>query len=162
MEKTIGLLLYYIKPYYYYIIVSIIVLLFIIAAYWGYYKYAAPKIGDQKKFNDVANVNTRNVEANVYFFYADWCPHCVKAKPEWEAFVTENENKVINGYQITPHSIDCSGDIDGEVDDLIQKYSIDSYPTVKLIVDGQIPVDMDSRITQESLDIFVNEVLNTM
>jgi len=161
MDKTVALLVSYIKPYYYHIVISVIVILFSIAAYWGFKRYAAPKIAEQK-FDDVANVNTRYVAANVYFFYADWCPHCVKAKPQWQAFVDENDKKIINGYMITPHSIDCTADIDGEVEQLIQKYGIESYPTVKLVVDGQKPVELDSKITQDTLDMFVNEVLNSM
>ena len=31
------------------------------------------------------------------FFYADWCGHCQRFKPEWNKFKNEMNNKVVNG-----------------------------------------------------------------
>ena len=33
---------------------------------------------EDKKFKDVANANNRKGEAEIIFFWANWCPHCNK------------------------------------------------------------------------------------
>jgi thiol-disulfide isomerase/thioredoxin len=160
MDKTLTTLYNYFKPYYFYITVAVILLIVIAVAYYGYKKYAKHEI-DGKKYNDVANANVRKIEANIYFFHVDWCPHCVKAKPEWDKFAQAYENKVINNYIVKIHSMDCTGDIDGNTESISQKYNISSYPTVKLIIDGEKPIELDSKITQNTLGLFVNEILES-
>jgi thiol-disulfide isomerase/thioredoxin len=68
-----------------------LVLLVILFSYIGYngYKKFYKEPAKVKEFSDVANTNTRKKEAQVMFFFADWCPHCKKAKPEWEQFKEE-------------------------------------------------------------------------
>ena len=160
MYKTISTLYNYFKAYYFYFILAFVLVIFIFTAYYGYNKYAKHEI-DGKKFKDVANANTRKIEANVYFFHVDWCPHCVKAKPEWDKFVQAYENKVINGYVVKTHSMDCTEDIDGKAERIIQTYNIQSYPTVKLMIDGQKAIELDSKITSKTLELFVNEILES-
>ena len=46
-------------------------------------------------------------EAELLFFYTDWCPHCKKAKPVWNELKEEYNNKTINGHAITFREIDC-------------------------------------------------------
>ena len=57
--------------------------------------------------------------------------------------------------------MDCTGDIDGNTESISQKYNISSYPTVKLIIDGEKPIELDSKITQNTLGLFVNEILES-
>ena len=167
MAKIIDLIKKYIKPYYLYILIAIIVLIFIYAAYYAYNIYAKPAI-ENDKYKDVANANRRNKEAVVYFFYADWCPHCRKAKPEWQEFKRkyDNENALVNGYRVNCKSIDCTKDVkncnDGEcmeVKALIDRYQIDSYPTVKMVDDNGETIDFDSKITNVGLEKFVDTIL---
>ena len=98
------------------------------------------------------------------FFYADWCPHCQKSKPEWEEFKQQfsDKNKLINGYRVNCIDIDCSGDIDqdSEIMNLMNKFKIESYPSINLTLDGDETIDFDSKISKETLDTFVNTVLN--
>jgi thiol-disulfide isomerase/thioredoxin len=159
MYKTIQEIYAILKPYNFYILVGFVVTIFALIAYFGYKRYAMQYI-DGKEFKDVANANRRSVEANVYFFHVDWCPHCVKAKPQWELFNTAYNGSTINGYKIITHSIDCNADLDDNMKDLIETYKIESYPTVKLIIDGEPAVELDSKITKETLVMFVKEVLN--
>lgn len=158
MYKTLATLHNYFKPYFFYIIAIVIAFIFGYASYYGYKKYAKSAI-DGKKFNDVANANTRKIEVNVYFFHVDWCPHCVKAKPEWEKFTQSYNDKIIGGYKVKTHSMDCTDDIDGKVANIIQEYSITSYPTVKLIIDGEKAIELDSKISLNTLETFVTEIL---
>jgi thiol-disulfide isomerase/thioredoxin len=163
------------KPYYNYIIGFLLLVFFLLVAKFTYDMYF-DKLKKKKKYDNVANAkNTKDICA-VYFFFADWCPHCTKAKPEWEAFSNVYHNKVINGYIIKCFNVDCTSDngseviqvVNGEemtyisptpirVDELVRKYGVDSYPTIKM-AKGDIVVDFDSKVSQASLAEFVKSV----
>jgi thiol-disulfide isomerase/thioredoxin len=171
------------KPYYKYITGVFLLILFILVSKFVYDTYFV-KYNKNKELSNVANVkNTKDICA-IYFFSVEWCPHCVKAKPEWNKFKDEYNNKVINGYVLKCYDIDCTNDNGDEViqfdnskdatgnqpltnipikptpvkiSTLIKKYNIDSYPTVKL-TKGDIVVDFDSKITKDTLIQFVSSV----
>ena len=143
------------RPYYYYIVGLLIFIIFIVVGTLAYKNIT----GNQKnKMSDVANANRRNREAIVYFFHVDWCPHCKKALPEWNNFSSKYNNKEINGYLIKCKDMDCTNE-SSDITDFINRYSIDSYPTIKLIKDNTT-IDFDSNITASSLEKFVNTMLN--
>jgi len=96
-------------------------------------------------------------QAEMMLFFADWCPHCKKAKPEWEAVKAEYDGKKINGYTVTFVEYDCS-DETPEVERIVSKYNIEGYPTVKLLKDDQI-VEFDAKPTKATLEQFLNTVL---
>jgi len=143
------------RPYYYYIVGLLIFIIFIVVGTLAYKNIT----GNQKnKMSDVANANRRNREAIVYFFHVDWCPHCKKALPEWNNFSSKYNNKEINGYLIKCKDMDCTNE-SSDITDFINRYSIDSYPTIKLIKDNTT-IDFESKITASSLEKFVNTMLN--
>ena len=163
------------KPYYNYIIGFFLLLLFILVAKFTYDTYYK-SLSKKKKFSNVANSkNTKDICA-VYFFFADWCPHCRNAKQEWESFTNNYHNSVVNGYVIKCYDVDCTSDngteviqlVNGEeetginptpirVAELVKKYNVDSYPTIKMSK-GDIVVDFDSKVTKEALSQFVKSV----
>uniref|UniRef100_A0A6C0HY38 Thioredoxin-like fold domain-containing protein n=1 Tax=viral metagenome TaxID=1070528 RepID=A0A6C0HY38_9ZZZZ len=158
------------RPYHFNIIISILVIFFSIIAYYAYNKYFASK-QNMKPFDNVANANdsAENNSAQIYFFHAQWCPHCQKAYPEWTKFATVTNKKVINGYLVECIEVDCTGDNgDGsnekieatphDTAELISKYNINSYPTIKMIKDGET-IDFEAKITENSLQKFVKSVL---
>jgi thiol-disulfide isomerase/thioredoxin len=98
-----------------------------------------------------------NNTAELMFFYADWCPHCKAAKPIWNDLKSEHENKTINGYKIMFTDVDCSEESD-EVSKLMNQYSIEGYPTIKLLKDGQV-IEYDAKPSKETLTKFLNTVL---
>jgi len=144
-----------IRPYYYYIIAFVVIIIFLVVAYYGYSKAMAR---EKDKFKDVANANRRNKETVIYFFHVDWCPHCKKALPEWNKFISSYDGKEINGYKLKCMDIDCTEE-NSDVAQFINKYKIDSYPTVKLLRDGNT-IDFETKITNTSLEQFVNTMLN--
>ena len=75
----------YIKPLEKLLVSVFVLLIFAFAGYYGYNWYAR-SIVENLSSTDMANNNRRISEAKVMFFSADWCPHCKKAKPEWEKF----------------------------------------------------------------------------
>jgi len=96
-------------------------------------------------------------EAELLFFYVDWCPHCKTAKPAWEDIKSQYENKTINGYKIIFTEINCTEETD-EVEKMMNKYNIEGFPTIKLIKDGQV-IEYDAKPTKETLVQFLNTVL---
>jgi len=106
---------------------------------------------------DVANALDREKEAVIYFFHVDWCPHCKTALPKWEDFKGTHNNKVFNGYRLKCQDIDCTEET-ADTALLIKQFSIDSYPTVKMIRDSTTIV-FDSRISTSALGSFVETML---
>ena len=134
------------------------VIFFVIVAIIIYYYYAAPSSNTKYHPNSeqVPAGGTSN-KAELLFFYADWCPHCKAAKPIWNDLKSEYKNKTINGYQITFTDIDCSEE-STEVEKLMNQYSVEGYPTIKLLKDGQI-IEYDAKPSKETLVKFLNTVL---
>ena len=52
------------------------------------------------------DTNTNKV-ADLYFFYTDWCPHCKRAKPEWDKLKAAVSQGRVNGYKINFYEVDC-------------------------------------------------------
>lgn len=164
-----------------YAIIVLVFSIFIYAGYFMYTKYYLP-IKKNADFADTANASDRGNIADVYFFYADWCPHCKKAKPEWKNFKANNDHKIINGYTINCIDIDCTTDngeivisnykaFDGTnyntgkqatpipIADIIRNFGVDSYPTIKLTKDNYT-IDFDAKVTESNLETFVKTILN--
>jgi thioredoxin 1 len=98
--------------------------------------------------------DTVTKQCEMIYFYTTWCPYCKRARPEWDAFKEEWANKKINGYLITFTEVDC--DIN---ETTANKYDVKSYPTIKLIKEGQV-YDFDARPTSDSLTQFAITMLN--
>lgn len=95
--------------------------------------------------------------AEMILFYADWCPHCKTAKPIWEEVKTQYEGKIINGQQVIFTEVNCSEET-AEVEQMMNKYNIEGFPTIKLLKDGQV-IEYDAKPTKETLNQFLNTVL---
>jgi thiol-disulfide isomerase/thioredoxin len=176
MANIITIISEKLKPYSNQIIGAVIFVVFILIAYYFYHYYFLP-YQEKNKMSDVANNNDRKKIANIFFFYVDWCPHCKTAKPEWNNFKVQYNNTEVNGYTIKCYDINCTED-NGTIDitdmpedatglikttptkiaDLIRKYGIEAYPTIKMLKDSYT-IDYEAKITEESLDKFVHATL---
>ena len=140
-----------------YIIIATII--FIIIAVYFYYYYTGSKLkykpNNEGKTDD--NSSTSNKQAELLFFYADWCPHCKTAKPIWNDLKSEYQNKTINGYQVVFTEVNCSEET-AEVDKMMNQYNVEGYPTIKLLKDGQV-IEYDAKPSKETLTQFLNTVL---
>jgi len=111
------------------------------------------------------NVNRENLEnnensnktANLMLFFVDWCPHCKTAKPEWENLKSQYEGKNINGYTVVFTEYNCTTE-SAETEELMNKYNIEGYPTVKLLKDNQI-IEYDAKPTKSTMEQFLHTVL---
>ena len=107
--------------------------------------------------NGNAETMNNNKQAELMLFYVDWCPHCKTAKPEWDNLKTAYENKTINGYTIIFTEHNCTNE-NAEVEELMNKYKIEGYPTIKLLKDNQI-IEYDAKPTKSTMEQFLNTVL---
>lgn len=147
----------YIRPYKTQFTIFFFFVLFCIVGYYAYRMIAKPVIDNRKKAN-IANMAQRPEEVQVNFFYADWCPHCVKAKPEWNTFKEKFNGTELNGHVVQCVEVDCT-ETTPKNSPLIQKFKVDSFPTVKMMKSNQI-IDFDSKVTSSTLEQFVNSMLN--
>jgi thiol-disulfide isomerase/thioredoxin len=139
------------------IIISIVIIFSIIAGFYYFY-YVLPKMKASYRANsEQAPAGSQNNTAELLFFFADWCPHCKAAKPIWNDLKSEYENKTINGYQVIFTEIDCSNE-NAEVEQMMNKYNIEGFPTIKLLKDGQV-IEYDAKPSKETLTQFLNTVL---
>jgi thiol-disulfide isomerase/thioredoxin len=72
-------------------------------------------------------------ECVVALFYADWCPHCVNFKPIFQKAKDTMTNKPctasnLKGKKLRFEMVDCEA-----CPALAKQYSVNGYPTVKLI-----------------------------
>lgn len=158
MANIIEVLQRYITPYSTYIIAFIVFIIFIIAAKYAYDTYYVKQKNDKNAvFKDVANANRQSTDVMIYFFNVDWCPHCKKAKPEWDKFKNKMNGKEVNGYKLNCVDMNCTEETP-EITRVINEYHIEGYPTVKMLKDGE-QFDFDSKITTESLEVFVETMV---
>ena len=65
--------------------------------------------------------------------------------------------KVINGYTVTFTEVNCTTET-ADTEQMMNKYNIEGFPTIKLLKDGQI-IEFDAKPTKETLNEFLNTVL---
>jgi thiol-disulfide isomerase/thioredoxin len=137
-----------------------VILLIIALAIVGYITYKQYIVDNPifhaNRENTLGNANS-NKTANMMLFYVDWCPHCKTAKPEWEELKTEYEGKQINGYTLVFSEYNCTTE-SAENDELMNKYKIEGYPTIKLLKDNEV-VEYDAKPTKSTMEQFLHTVL---
>jgi len=143
------------------IIAAVIVgILLCISAYFMYKQFTNSKSSFHPNREnipkDTKDANS-NKTATLMLFYVDWCPHCKTAKPEWESLKAEYDNKVINGYNLSLVEYNCTNET-AETSQLMDKYRIEGYPTIKLVKDNQI-IEYDAKPTKSTIEQFLNTVL---
>lgn len=137
--------------------VIIIGLLLVLFAYYMYKQYAETKTSFHANRENIPKEQNSNKTATLMLFYVDWCPHCKTAKPEWETLKSEYDNKQINGYSINFVEYNCTNE-SAETTELMDKYNIEGYPTIKLVKDNQV-IEYDAKPTKSTMEQFLNTVL---
>lgn len=80
-------------------------------------------------------------------FNTDWCYFSKKLQPTWDQFTKIMKNKNIE-------ILDIKCDLDKNID-MCNRYEIEGYPTIKLVVNNQI-IDYDGVTTLDELSKFIN------
>lgn len=98
--------------------------------------------------------------ATVYFFHVDWCSFCTKAQPVWRRFTQAFDGREVNGFRVSCIAVNVTDPKNKErgVDPaLAQQYRLESYPTVKIVLEGKKVVLLNSSVTDDALRSFVRD-----
>jgi thiol-disulfide isomerase/thioredoxin len=146
-----------------YIVYLFVVVLLLASIIYVYKQYVAPKIDgsyvDNNEFNDEGDDNGSSGYAEMTMFHVDWCPHCKNSLPTYDEFASKYNGKVINGYKLKVVKLNCTDDEDPQIKSALDKYNIEGYPTITLSKNGEL-ISFDAQPEMETLEQFVNEVLN--
>ncbi|ADX06678.1 putative disulphide isomerase [Organic Lake phycodnavirus] len=85
-------------------------------------------------------------DKQLVMFYADWCGHCKKIKPQWDEASTEigNEKMIkVNVGEGTP-----------EQKELMEQYDVNGFPTILIFENGQSKGPFPSRDKSSFLEFF--------
>jgi thiol-disulfide isomerase/thioredoxin len=157
-----------------FLVILFITAIFIVVAVYVYKKYVVTgsriisknqKLNNDYGVSDTSesssgnessiNYSTEDKLAELYLFYTDWCPHCKKAKPEWEKLKNNySNNKKINGYTLQFIEVDCEAN-----PDLGNKFNVTGYPTIKLVKGNQV-IEFDAKPEVSMLENFLATVLS--
>ena len=80
-------------------------------------------------------------------YYTDACPHCVKAKPEWQKFEDENHGQIVNGKKVLILKINCE-----QQPEVAEQEQIKGFPTFKFAFNGKTFDYNDDRVAQKFTD----------
>ena len=114
----------------------------------------------QSEYSNNIESNTNRKDTNtceLLFFHVKWCPYCKTAVPIIDEIRDEYQDKVVNGYNVIFTDIDCTVETP-EIENIINKYKIDGYPTIKLIKNGNI-IDFEAKPTRDSIISFLNTAI---
>jgi len=137
------------------IVCGIVLLVGLIYFYYKQYLHKTTEFMANRE--NTSNDQNSNKIATLMLFSVDWCPHCKTAKPEWESLKAQYDGEQINGYTINFVDYNCTNDSE-EVSQLMDKYKIEGYPTIKLIKDNQV-IEYDAKPTKSTMEQFLNTVL---
>lgn len=137
-------------------IVILLILIFVVA-FLVYFYFKKSRQGFNANLEQTDNDIPTNKNATLMIFTVDWCPHCKTAMPEWNSMKDEYNNTIINGYTVTFKEYNCTEET-SEIEEVMEKYKIEGYPTIKLLKDNQV-IEYDAKPTKTTLETFLNTVL---
>ena len=141
------------------VLVIATIALLIAAIVFVYKNYLVPKMNPVYAPNkEFVHEDEEDKEAELIIFTVDWCPYCKKAAPVWDKFKNEYDGKKINGYTLYFRTVNCTDETDVETKDLLNKYNVEEYPTIKMIKDGET-ISYDAKPEFETLQQFLHTVL---
>jgi thiol-disulfide isomerase/thioredoxin len=151
----------YVSPYYYPIITISAILIFFVAGYYMYNYYIDTQ-AEKEKNAEIYQPSDGKV-VRIFFFTADWCPHCKSAKPAIDDFDKKYNGKVVKGQKIVINRVDCTNADEPDVAKLIDTYSVKSFPTIKLVKIGdngkEEIYEFEAKINEQHLDDFINSAI---
>lgn len=133
--------------------IALLVVVFIAVSYYVYTTYVQPSINPAYVENSEFVQEGPPKEAELYFFYTEWCPHCKNAKPEWAKLKDEYANKTINNTSIIFREVDCDKE-----EKIADEFNVDGYPTVKLVKNSEV-IEYNAKPNYETLVEFLHSTL---
>ena len=86
-------------------------------------------------------------DKQLVLFYADWCGHCKKMKPEWDEASNELGNNKMMKINV--------GDGTEEQKKTMNTYGIQGFPTILMFENGESKGPFESRDKNSFLDFFM-------
>lgn len=145
------------------VILAFVLVILIVAGVFLYKYINSHKTSSSqyKENNDIVSSSSESQvgskSATVYFFYTTWCPYSLAAIPEWEKIVDKYSENGVNGYNINFIDVDCTKET-VEIENMVNKYNIEGYPTIKMIKDDQV-IEFDAKAKFENIKTFLVTVL---
>lgn len=140
------------KNYFCIILFVFVLIICSLFLYFYYFKdYLTENYTPNKEF--ISQNSNENKNADIYFFFTEWCPHCKTAKPIWNQFKEQNKNKELNNVNLNFIEIDCDKDTE-----TANKFDVEGYPTIKMVYNNKI-IEYDAKPEIDTLNEFVNKSL---
>jgi thiol-disulfide isomerase/thioredoxin len=134
------------------------VIFFLFLAGYVYTSYVSPMVNKDFIPNDEFPKNNDSVEGEevlIYMFTVTWCPHSKKAMPIWTELKEKYNNTKYNNHLLKFIEVDGEENVE-----LADQYKIDSFPTIKMIKNGQV-IEYDAKPTIEHLEEFLRTTLSS-
>ena len=125
------------------LLIGILIIFIIISVFL--YKKIIKKI----KYNPNNEYIKSNKKGELMLFYAAWCPYSQTTLKQWYTY----KEKYNGNYSISFTEIDCDKNAN-----LADKYNIDSYPTIILLLDGKKYI-YDAQMNDSTLTQFINTIM---
>jgi len=111
--------------------------------------------GNDYQTEGMTSPNGEKKDVEILFFFADWCPHCTKAKPIIRDIKAKFDGRTINNKTITFKDIDCTVETQ-DTKRFIEKYNVESFPTI-IIQTGDDTVKYDGKVEQGEFTKFIEQ-----
>ena len=126
------------------VLLGVFVFILLIVSVFVYRRYMN-KIQYNPNNEYVANSN----KGQLMIFYAVWCPYSKKALDKWYNY----KESYTGPYNISFTEIDSDENVE-----LADKYTVESYPTIILVLDGKNYI-YDAEMNNETLTQFINTIM---
>ena len=123
-----------------------IFIIFIIVSVIVYQKYIK-----KMAYNPNNEYIKSDKKGQLMLFYAAWCPYSKTTLKQWYAY--KEKYSTSGDYSISFSEIDCD-----ENTNLADKYNIDEYPTIILLVDDKKYI-YDAQMNDATLTHFINTIM---
>jgi thiol-disulfide isomerase/thioredoxin len=133
--------------------ISLVVILLCIGVYLYVNRTSAAATGENPN-DEYGGPDKEPKRAEMCMFYVDWCPHCKTAKVDWAAVKAQYDGKIVNGHTMVFTEYDCTNQT-AEVNEFMDKHSIESFPTIKLHRNGEW-VEYQANVSKGTLIEFMN------
>lgn len=96
-------------------------------------------------------------QAELLFFFADWCPHCKKAKPVVDEIKNKYDKRTINSHTINVTYVDCTNETQ-ESKRLLEQYEVEGFPTIFLKIGNNVTKYEESP-SKDELSKFIEKII---
>jgi thioredoxin-like negative regulator of GroEL len=123
-----------------------LLIIFIIISVFVYKKYTKKML-----YNPNNEYINNDKKGQLMLFYAAWCPHSKTTLKQWYAY--KEKYSGTSDYSVSFTEIDCD-----ENTSLADKYNINEYPTIILLLDNKKYI-YDAQMNDTTLTQFINTIM---